>query len=803
MVATRLKSLFLRLSSGGTSESISALLRTVKNLLGNQLQTLGLNIGTINSGDAKDLFPAFVALRKLKLTWCANSTLMEVIADSQLPELTILTCLFPPAAPQAPTAPATLDDFFDDESLRALGRGCSTKLRELTVVGNSRITSAGLIGFVEHCKALTQLRLEHCHGIQPEGLEILIESSPFLAHVHLCCTETNDDVLSKFSIPLERAIHLQTLCVAGSQSVSSVGVDSIVRSCTNLRELDIVGCSRVSMDVFMEPAWECSRLELLLMNGISGNQVCTSQLMDMYRQLGRLSQLRTLDMGGLKFDLRLFELGCTHLERLTKLSLLRISNLHTQICKKEAIWLATMFKSLKILELDKGVLEPQEAMDLMDINRNMKIELFERPRPAATRDQSPGVFVVQDNDDDAWDHNPPLNHIDDSSDEEHMDMEDGNGSVDDNPSVYSDEPHGASYTDDDSNFISEDGYGDQDLHHTSDSDIQGIGTDMNVDSDFPEEYVDSDIPDGYESDVPEEYINSNVPEEYIDNDIPEEYIDMDVPEEYIDSDVLEEYIDSDVPEEYIDSDVPEEYIDSDVPEDYDDSDALKEYSDSVIRELSDEHNFREEYDDGDADVSDSYCWSYRSSWTMYHSSDEEVEPYRDVVEGFETPYNSNGSDDGYGPHESNLWASSESSKERRLAAKGESDDSSLSRNSEPDQHASSDDEILGSSRDLEDRESDVDGGSSEDDDGKQLSGRGRMEEGSSESENEGDEISGTESHDEKHVTLASTDEELSAPDDSSEDPGRDSDASQEGVQEDDSDEGQKGNQENGSDDSDG
>lgn len=363
----RLRSLHVRLKVEGSAETVTALTRIIKVQLGKQLKELNLDMHPVFSENATELFSELGSLRTLKLNGCATAGVLDAVAGSHMPYLTSIACT------------ATITSYFDDATLSALGRRLSTQLQDFSASYFLLLTSAGLIDFAEHCRSLTRLNLEGCILISPIGFETLIEASPFLTYVYLNGTNVNDASLLKLSTPLGRASRLETLSVRQT-GVTTDGIADIVRSCRNLRELDIGFCSRVTFKVFEEPAWECTRLENLMMSGLGRgtSRNNSDQLSNMYRQLGRLSRLHTLHLNEYRFNLKLFDMGYEALEQLERIVILRISGLIHPPSKREIIWLATRFKSLRELKLDRRAVEPSLLEDLMAINRNLQILLSDK-----------------------------------------------------------------------------------------------------------------------------------------------------------------------------------------------------------------------------------------------------------------------------------------------------------------------------------------------------------------------------------------------------------------------------------------
>ncbi|KAF9109970.1 hypothetical protein BGX27_006947 [Mortierella sp. AM989] len=321
---------------------------------------------------------------------------MNAVAEAQKDHSTGLYSLL------TSESPSTTDVFeqqvleepwFGDDTIGLLGLALAD-LRQITIINNPNLTSAGLIRYSEHFNGLTRLNLECCRSIEPEGFGTLIERSPSLTHIQLGNTQANDQTLFKLSSPPSRASTLKVLSVFRCQGVTNLGIKSIVTFCQNLQSLDFTMCSLVSIDIFDEPTWECSQLETLLMSGISQGAdlgtlevprparrrtISATALSSMYKQLGRLKRLRELDIGGMPFDLNLFQMGHRDLEALERLRILRLVNTTKLLTRKEITWLATRFNDLEYLALDKGGVDSELLLqDLMDINPRIRIDRIDR-----------------------------------------------------------------------------------------------------------------------------------------------------------------------------------------------------------------------------------------------------------------------------------------------------------------------------------------------------------------------------------------------------------------------------------------
>lgn len=165
------KTLHLRLTIKACPETITELLGIIRDQLGNQLRALHLDIGTIPYNDAKAFFPGPTSLRQLTLDRCETTEVVSAIARSKMPHLASLFCTGDLEDDEGP--------FFSSASLSALGRGVSAEFHELSIFCNANLTSAGLIGFADHCKTLTLLVLERCSRIEPAGFEASLKRPPF------------------------------------------------------------------------------------------------------------------------------------------------------------------------------------------------------------------------------------------------------------------------------------------------------------------------------------------------------------------------------------------------------------------------------------------------------------------------------------------------------------------------------------------------------------------------------------------------------------------------------------------------
>ncbi|KAG0242590.1 hypothetical protein B0O80DRAFT_28563 [Mortierella sp. GBAus27b] len=375
----RLMNLSIGFSDGSTQEALQSVFRVIEDYLAENLRSLSLALKSpmstvlykFTSEDAASFFPAFTQLTRLELdTHPADDVLLTVIYC--LPGLVKM------AFKENPNPIVDLTTFGDD-TLRILGQELKN-LSDLTIVSNQRLTSAGLVGFASSCKTLTRLDLCHCHQLSHDGLELLVETSPYLTAVALNDTSARDELLHKLATPA-RAASLRSLSIRRCIDVTTVGVKSIFKCCSSIREFDFSHCPRVSMEVFTGFDWACVQLRTLRFGGIHqrGSQTSDQDLASMYRQLRRITRLEELDMSALPFDLKLFTIGRSTVESMMFLSKLDLTEKRGGIEDKEMIWLASYIPSLRTLRIDAQSTRRQLVDDLREVNILPRIELVRGP----------------------------------------------------------------------------------------------------------------------------------------------------------------------------------------------------------------------------------------------------------------------------------------------------------------------------------------------------------------------------------------------------------------------------------------
>ncbi|KAF9401266.1 hypothetical protein BGZ94_005250 [Podila epigama] len=142
----RLDNLELTLSHDVPPETRASILRAIQGTIASKLKSLGLGIGTVDVQTAKDFFLSCSSLNTLRLSRCADDSLMTAVIDS-LANITAITCDF--------TNNNSRDDghlFFAGEKLVQLAEKF-TSLKELHLINHSLLTSQAfkqLAEFIGH-----------------------------------------------------------------------------------------------------------------------------------------------------------------------------------------------------------------------------------------------------------------------------------------------------------------------------------------------------------------------------------------------------------------------------------------------------------------------------------------------------------------------------------------------------------------------------------------------------------------------------------------------------------------------------
>ncbi|KAG0069419.1 hypothetical protein BGZ89_002929 [Linnemannia elongata] len=377
----RLHHLSIRLLEYDSNDIVPPVLKAIKDYVSGQLTILELKGMSyhIEIEDVKALFPSLTHLTRFEMDGLPNGNLVQMLTS--LPFLTAIA--FRGERNTNRRAGTMRREVFQNVGIVAIGT-LLPLLKDLTVHFNKNILAVGLGHFSEFCPQLTRVDLRGCQGILSDGLASFLGAQPHLTHVCLADTLLQDSGLLILAKP-DRAAQLRVLNIRKCRLVQAHGVGQVVRACANLRELNFSLCSAVWMDVFTG-TWACLGLLRLNFGGIHGpvpvqdgsdayvsRSVQEGELEKMYAQLGRLHLLEELTLLPLPFQLRLFELGRTSIENMTRLEHISLVDRASASEDRDIIWLATRLPSLKTLDLDECTTRGTLLRDLGDINKSLKI----------------------------------------------------------------------------------------------------------------------------------------------------------------------------------------------------------------------------------------------------------------------------------------------------------------------------------------------------------------------------------------------------------------------------------------------
>ncbi|OAQ34997.1 RNI-like protein [Linnemannia elongata AG-77] len=377
----RLHHLSIRLLEYDSNDIVPPVLKAIKDYVSGQLTSLELKGMSyhIEIEDVKALFPSLTHLTRFEMDGLPNGNLVQMLTS--LPFLTAIA--FRGERNTNRRAGTMRREVFQNVGIVAIGT-LLPLLKDLTVHFNKNILAVGLGHFSEFCPQLTRVDLRGCQGILSDGLASFLGAQPHLTHVCLADTLLQDSGLLILAKP-DRAAQLRVLNIRKCRLVQAHGVGQVVRACVNLRELNFSLCSAVWMDVFTG-TWACLGLLRLNFGGIHrpvpvqdgsdayvSRSVQEGELEQMYAQLGRLHLLEELTLLPLPFQLRLFELGRTSIENMTRLEHISLVDRASALEDRDIIWLATRLPSLKTLDLDECTTRGTLLRDLGDINKSLKI----------------------------------------------------------------------------------------------------------------------------------------------------------------------------------------------------------------------------------------------------------------------------------------------------------------------------------------------------------------------------------------------------------------------------------------------
>lgn len=261
-----------------------------------------------------------------------DGNILQAISQNQ-PQLSRIDCTHPR---------------FDDEELVEFVSHYPD-LVQLSVSLHQLLTAKALIGVAQHCTKLEHINFRFCLSVQSNGFRALLGVSRHLRVLDLGLTEVQD---IDIALVAAECPHLETLKLPFCSHITESSIRSIVLSCTMLQHLDVSFCDKILLSIFDTPtAWVCERLEHLDISGIhtsykvDASMACTL-LPSMYRQLGRLTELRYLKLSGHGFSLQMLDLGRAELTKLRKLENLDISKLRKPLPWWDLVEIGNLFPML-------------------------------------------------------------------------------------------------------------------------------------------------------------------------------------------------------------------------------------------------------------------------------------------------------------------------------------------------------------------------------------------------------------------------------------------------------------------------
>ncbi|KAF7152703.1 hypothetical protein RHSIM_Rhsim01G0030500 [Rhododendron simsii] len=156
------------------------------------------------------------------------------------------------------------------------------QLRHLDISDNMWMNDTMLKNFVQVCPNLQFLGLSRCRQVTNFGIGEVLRGCPVIGQLNIHCLEVSD-IFERHSD--HSVVNLKTLNAWGTQindkgmtmigngcqnlqyldigychEVTEKGVMEVVRNCSKLRDINLIGCKKLSTNVL--PQMECSRLSL-------------------------------------------------------------------------------------------------------------------------------------------------------------------------------------------------------------------------------------------------------------------------------------------------------------------------------------------------------------------------------------------------------------------------------------------------------------------------------------------------------------------------------------------------------------
>ncbi|KAF9936236.1 hypothetical protein BGZ65_002625 [Modicella reniformis] len=162
-----------------------------------------------------------------------------------------------------------------DSALVSITKTCS-KLQVLNVSGNNYLTHEGLIRWCEQLQGssrsvaatvvvvgmteLTTINFGNCNHIQSQGFQALFERSRHLQKVNLMSTRIEDTALQVLAT---QNSGLQTIILNCCPCISDQGLQTVLKTCRQLKVVSFLYCNRITVQVFFQNLWKCLEMEEL------------------------------------------------------------------------------------------------------------------------------------------------------------------------------------------------------------------------------------------------------------------------------------------------------------------------------------------------------------------------------------------------------------------------------------------------------------------------------------------------------------------------------------------------------------
>lgn len=136
-----------------------------------------------------------------------------------------------------------------DFSVEAIGKGCSSSLKHVSLRKCSLVSDSALLVFAKSAESLESLHLEDCNKITLSGVISCLSncSSKFKSLSLVNCSGLKDII--PFQTTLESTcISLRSLSIKNCPSFGSAGLAILGKMCPNLRQVDLSGLYGITDD---------------------------------------------------------------------------------------------------------------------------------------------------------------------------------------------------------------------------------------------------------------------------------------------------------------------------------------------------------------------------------------------------------------------------------------------------------------------------------------------------------------------------------------------------------------------------